>query len=291
MKHIKIVSGTSGSGKSIALRALEDLGYYCVDNLPVVLLSQFADDVVSSSDLAVENAAVSIDSRNLKFLDSLPDQLQGLKRLGIKCEVIFLDADESELVKRFSETRRKHPLMEDESPLTESIQLEKQILFPISESAAKHFDTTMMTPHELRLLIQEDAASTQPGYPSLLLKSFAYKRGTPLDADFVFDVRCLPNPYWVPELKKYNGTDPEIIEYFTGHAVVEKMIDRIDTFIDEWMPSFHTAGRIYMTIAVGCTGGRHRSVYVVEKLYELCRNRDTGVQKRHGELGQGFDSK
>ena len=283
-KHIKIISGTSGSGKTIALRALEDLGYYCVDNLPVVMLSQFAEEVLAKADSDIEHAAVSIDARNLTVLDSLPKHLKRIRDKGVSCEVIFLDTEESALVRRYTETRRKHPLMDDEIPLVESIHLEKQLLSPISELATKHFDTTNMTPHELRLLIQEDAGSTEPGYPSLLFKSFAYKRGAPPDADFVFDVRCLPNPYWNAELKGYSGLDEPIVEFFADKPLVDTMISQIDSFVDEWMPRFHSVGRIYMTIAIGCTGGRHRSVYVVERLAKIYQGRSTSVQKRHGEL-------
>lgn len=283
-KHIKIISGTSGSGKTIALRALEDLGYYCVDNLPVVMLSQFAEEVLAKADSDIEHAAVSIDARNLTVLDSLPKHLKRIRDKGVSCEVIFLDTEESALVRRYTETRRKHPLMDDEIPLVESIHLEKQLLSPISELATKHFDSTNMTPHELRLLIQEDAGSTEPGYPSLLFKSFAYKRGAPPDADFVFDVRCLPNPYWNAELKGYSGLDEPIVEFFADKPLVDTMISQIDSFVDEWMPRFHSVGRIYMTIAIGCTGGRHRSVYVVERLAKIYRGRSTSVQKRHGEL-------
>ena len=283
-RHIKIISGTSGSGKTIALRALEDLGYYCVDNLPVVMLSQFAEEVLAKADSGIEHAAVSIDARNLTVLDSLPKHLKRIRGEGVSCEVIFLDTEELALVRRYTETRRTHPLMDDKIPLVESIHLEKQLLSPISEIATKHFDTTNMTPHELRLLIQEDAGSTEPGYPSLLFKSFAYKRGAPPDADFVFDVRCLPNPYWNAELKGYSGLDEPIVEFFADKPLVDTMINQIDSFVDEWMPRFHSVGRIYMTIAIGCTGGRHRSVYVVERLAAIYHGRRTSVQKRHGEL-------
>ena len=284
-KYLKIISGLSGSGKSIALRALEDLGYYCVDNLPVVLLKQFADEVLESDDKFIQRAAVSIDSRNQKFLGLLNDNVQYLRNLGINFEIIFLDAEETALVKRFSETRRKHPLMDESIPLLESIQLEKQLLAPLSERATKHFDTTNMSPHELRYLIQEDSAGLGVGDPSLLFKSFAYKHGAPLDADFVFDVRCLPNPYWVEGLKNYNGMEVPIAKYFDTKPVVNTMIDQIDFFIDEWMSDFHAAGRVYLTVAIGCTGGRHRSVYVVESLAERFASRGISVQKRHSEIG------
>ena len=284
LRHLKIISGLSGSGKSIALSALEDLGYYCVDNLPIVLLGQFARNVLRT-DSSIWRAAVSIDSRNKTFLNLLVDSVKDLKELNISYEFMFLDAEQSVLVKRYSETRRKHPLMDDSVPLLESINLERDLLAPLSERATKHIDTTHMTPHELRHLIQEDAARLgNVGEQILLFKSFAYKRGAPLDADFVFDVRCLPNPYWVESLKHYSGLDLQIQEYFRSKPAVGKMINQIDEFISSWIESFHIAGRTYLIIAVGCTGGRHRSVYVVEKLVNQFSAKNVKVQKRHSGL-------
>ncbi len=283
-KYLKVISGLSGAGKSIALRALEDVGFYCVDNLPVVLLKDFADDVIDSGEQSVTRTAVSIDSRNEKFLGDLTENVNYLKALGIGFEIIYLEAEEHVLVKRFSETRRKHPLMNEAVSLLESIQLEKHVLRSVAEWATKHFDTTNMSPHELRNLIQEDAAILGVDQPMILFKSFAYKRGAPLDADFVFDVRCLPNPYWVPSLKNYNGMDKPIADYFEQKPEVGRMIERIDSFVSEWLDDFHRAGRVYMTVAVGCTGGRHRSVYVVENLVNRFFYREQNVQKRHSEF-------
>lgn len=284
LKFLKIISGLSGSGKSIALRALEDIGFYCVDNLPVILLKEFADEVIESAEVPLDRAAVSIDSRNEKFLGEFTNHVIYLKKLGIGFEIIYLEAEESVLVKRFSETRRKHPLMNETVSLLESIQLEKQLMYSISERAIKHFDTSHMSPHELRNLIQEDAAMLAVGEPLVLFKSFAYKKGAPLDADYVFDVRCLPNPYWVPELKNFNGMEKPIAEYFEKKPEVKRMINRIDSFISEWLDDFQAAGRVYITVAVGCTGGRHRSVYVVEKLVNRFIRRELKVQKRHSEF-------
>lgn len=284
LKFLKIVSGLSGSGKSIALRALEDIGFYCVDNLPVILLKEFADEVIESNEEPLTRAAVSIDSRNEKFLGELTNNVKHLKKRGIGFEIIYLEAEESVLVKRFSETRRKHPLMNETVSLLESIQLEKKLMNPVSERAIKHFDTTNMSPHELRNLIQEDAAMLAVGEPIVLFKSFAYKRGAPLDADFVFDVRCLPNPYWVPSLKNFNGMEKPIADYFEQKPEVKRMIHRIDSFISEWLADFQVAGRVYITVAIGCTGGRHRSVYVVEKLVSRFIDRELKVQKRHSEF-------
>ncbi len=283
-KYLKVITGLSGSGKSVAMRALEDLGYYCVDNLPIVLLEPFINSVLESQHEFFRRAAVGIDSRNREFLDSLYDNIQYLRQSGIQFEFIYLDAEVSALIKRYGETRRTHPLMEGTMSLLESIQTEKQLLAPLSELAAKHFDTTSISPHELRNLIQEDAAGFGVGDSSLLFKSFAYKRGTPLDADFVFDVRCLPNPYWIGELKKFNGLEDPIKEYFSTKPTVQDMIDQIDGFVHQWLSKFHDAGRVYLTIAIGCTGGRHRSVYVVEQLVQRFSDRGHNVIKRHNEL-------
>ncbi len=284
-KHLTIISGLSGSGKSVALRALEDLDYYCIDNLPIFLLRQFVEKVIQSDDSSLQRVAVSIDSRNSEHLESIGDELAYMRDIGIAFEIVFLDAEQNELVKRFSETRRKHPLMDNSGSLVDSVRLEKQLLASISERASKHIDTTNVSAQELRVLMQEDAADPTIAELTVLIRSFAYKRGTPLDADFVFDVRCLPNPYWVEGLKDCSGLDEPVHEYFSDKHVVEDMIEDIDQFIGRWVPRFHDTGRLYLNIAIGCTGGRHRSVYVVEKLTERCRHRGIKIQKRHTEIG------
>ncbi|MDE0310415.1 MAG: RNase adapter RapZ [Acidiferrobacterales bacterium] len=284
VRYLKVITGLSGSGKSVAMRALEDLGYYCVDNLPIVLLKPFISSVLEPEFVFCRRTAVGIDSRNRKFFDSLDDNIQYLQRSGVQFEIIYLDAEISSLIKRFGETRRTHPLMEGTMSLLECIETEKRLLAPLSDMASKHFDTTSISPHELRNLIQEDAAGFGVSDSSLLFKSFAYKHGTPLDADFVFDVRCLPNPYWIDELKKFNGLEGPIKEYFSTKPDVQNMIEQIDCFIAEWLSKFHDAGRVYLTIAIGCTGGRHRSVYVVEQIAQRFVDRGHDVFKRHNEL-------
>ena len=283
--YLKIISGLSGSGKSIALRALEDLGYFCVDNLPVFLLEQFVHQVFKENGEKANLAAVSIDARNKQFLESFEQHINRLKSTGIECDVIFLYAEESVLVKRYSETRRMHPLMDEDTSLLSSIRLERKILSFISERAYRHFDTTNMSPHELRYLIQEDANEVGTSDLSMLVKSFAFKRGAPLDADFVFDVRCLPNPYWVEELKEFNGLEQPIVEYFLASPIAQKMVDHLEAFLREWIGEFRNAGRVYITVAIGCTGGWHRSVYVVEELVKRFSDSDLHIQKRHSELG------
>ncbi len=282
--NIFIVSGLSGSGKSIALQALEDLGYYCIDNLPAVLLAEFADQVLKHDSAKVDRAAVSIDSRNQLFLESLPEHLQKLHGLGIDYHIIFLEADDRALVKRFSETRRKHPLSNDDTSLLESIGQERELLAPLSDHASRRINTTTTTPHELRRMVRDIAGGEQPSGAVLMFESFGYKHGTPLDADFVFDVRCLPNPHWQPELRLQTGLDSPVIEFLESHAPVIKMVEQIKSFIEYWLPSFEAENRSYITIAIGCTGGQHRSVYISQKLSDYFANRQIHVQTRHREL-------
>ena len=266
------------------MSALEDFGFYCVDNLPIPQLVDFAKNVLASEKNAIRLAAVSIDSRNRWFLSELNDALKAIEQLGIHVEFMFLDAEEAVLVKRYSETRRMHPLMSDSVSLVDGIKSERQLLTSLSERANRHLDTTNLTPHDLRFLVREDAAEFHTGREVLLLKSFAYKYGAPLDADYVFDVRCLPNPYWVGDLKQYNGLQEPIQDYFSTKPEVEQMIEQIEKFICDWLSLFYANGRRYLIVAVGCTGGRHRSVYVVERLEQRFSSRGFIVQKRHNEI-------
>ncbi|MDH3694136.1 MAG: RNase adapter RapZ [Gammaproteobacteria bacterium] len=282
--NIFIVSGLSGSGKSIALQALEDLGYYCIDNLPAVLLAEFAGQLLNSEGAKIDRAAVSIDSRNQLFLESLPEHLHKLHALGIDYRIIFLEADDRALVKRFSETRRKHPLSNDDTSLLESIRQERELLAPLSDHASRRINTAATTPHELRRMVRDIAGGEQPSGAVLMFESFGYKHGTPLDADFVFDVRCLPNPHWQPELRPMTGLDSPVIEFLESHAPVIKMVEQIQSFIEYWLPSFEAENRSYITIAIGCTGGQHRSVYISQKLSDYFAHKQIHVQTRHREL-------
>lgn len=279
-----IVSGLSGSGKTIALQALEDMEYYCIDNLPAVLLPHFAGQLLSQQPRAVRNAAVSIDSRNREFLESLPDNLEALGRLGIDYRILFLEADENTLVRRYSETRRRHPLTDENTPLIEGIRLERKLLAPLSDTAVRHIDTTATTPHELRAWVRDFAGGESASALSLQFVAFGYKHGTPLDADFVFDVRCLPNPYWKTELRALSGLDPAVVEFLEAHEDVMTMTGQIRDFIERWLPRFRAENRSYITVAVGCTGGQHRSVYVVDRLSRYFAGRDIAIQKRFREL-------
>jgi UPF0042 nucleotide-binding protein len=279
-----IVSGLSGSGKSIALQALEDLGFYCIDNLPASLLPHFAEQLLASEPDTVPNTAVGIDARNRAFLDQLPDNLERLRTLGVDYRIVYLEADEAALVKRFMETRRKHPLTGPHTPLLEGIRLERKLLEPLAFDPAVRIDTTHTTPHELRARVQDFAQGGEAPGMTLLFESFGYKKGTPADADFVFDVRCLPNPHWQPTLRPLTGRDLPVVAFLEQHAVVARMLADLTGFIDNWLPGFESERRSYMTIAIGCTGGQHRSVYFAERLSAHFAGKGRKTQIRHREL-------
>jgi UPF0042 nucleotide-binding protein len=281
-----IVSGLSGSGKSIALQALEDLDYYCIDNLPLGLLPQFAGQIIdTAAKRNIENVAVGIDARNLvRDLARFGEILDEVKKRGIVCEVVFLTAGDNVLIKRFSETRRKHPLTRANVSLTEAIAEERELLASISASADLHVDTSALNVHQLRSLIRERIAERQESSLSLLFVSFGYKNGLPADADFVFDVRCLPNPYWDPQLRLFKGTDTEIIRFLEQEPLVRDMFEDIKGFLERWIPFFETENRNYICVAIGCTGGQHRSVYLTEALASHFRRSRNNVLIRHREI-------
>lgn len=282
--NLLIVSGLSGSGKTIALQALEDIGFYCIDNLPAALLPHFVTEIKTSKTRGYDKAAAGIDARNRNFLDTVPQCLKELETMGIDFRIIFLEADESILIKRFKETRRKHPLIDKNTSLMEGIALERTLLEPMSLRASLRIDTTHTTPHDLRQQILDFVDAEETEGITLLFESFGFKHGTPLDADYVFDIRCLPNPYWQPELRRYNGKDDPVIHYMEQYEQVDKMIKDISGFIENWLPGFIQQGRSYMTIAIGCTGGQHRSVYVATKLAQYFSEKAIKTQVRHREL-------
>ena len=263
-----IVSGLSGSGKSIALQTLEDLNYYCVDNLPLDLLLPFAETMLSRQHSATQaTMAVSIDARN--FVDKLaqfPKVLNKLRELGLNVEVLFLQADEDALIKRYSETRRKHPLSINGKPLAEAIRREQQLLEEIATHAELVIDSSHTNIHELRELIRKRVHARPANTISLLFESFGFKHGVPVDADFVFDVRCLPNPHWEPKLRPLTGLDTPVRDFLANHIDVSAMIYSIQQFLQTWLEKFEANDRNYLTIAIGCTGGRHRSVYIADIL-------------------------
>lgn len=285
--NMLIVSGLSGSGKTVALNSLEDMGYYCIDNIPAVLLPEVASIMRSESERgSARHVAVGLDSRNRHFLSSLPDTLSALEKLGVDYRIIFLEAEEKALLKRFSETRRKHPLTDMSTPLVDGIRLEGELLQPLVEHAIRRIDTSRMTPHELRRLIRDVAGIEGFSGPVLFLESFGFKYGTPQDADFVFDVRCLPNPHWQDELRPMNGLDQPVREFLGREESVGEMFDQIRGLLERWLPNFQAEHRSYITVAIGCTGGQHRSVYMVEQLRQHfgASELQVQVQVRHREL-------
>jgi len=278
---LTIVSGLSGSGKTVALQALEDIGYYCIDNLPANLLPHFASSLMHNPD---SRAAVGIDIRNRHFLETLGDSLASLKRLGIEFRILYLYADEDTLIKRFSETRRRHPLTNLSTSLVEGIRLEHQLLTSLAQSANMEIDSSHITPHELRSQVRNLVGARDGESMMLQVVSFGHKHGNPSDADFVFDVRCLPNPYWEKSLREKTGVDQEVIDFLKSSPSTIAMIDQLYNFLTEWLPAFDAENRSYITIAIGCTGGRHRSVYVAEQLAEKLKNDDSRVHLRHRDL-------
>jgi len=275
-----IVSGRSGSGKSISLHVLEDMGFYCVDNLPLALIP----DLLKQTFTHTEQVAIGIDARNVAAnLEKLQEILDNVSDQVDSCEVLFLSADDETLLKRYSETRRSHPLTKKGIPLAEAIQLEQQLLSPIAMRADLWIDTTHLTMHDLREHLQQRLGLKSATHMALLFKSFGYKYGALLDADYVFDVRCLPNPYWQAGLRANSGLDAKVQDFLNAQPAVLEMVETMANFLNTWLSSFAQNGRKYMTIAVGCTGGMHRSVYIVEKLAALFQE-NWAVQVRHREL-------
>lgn len=261
-----IVSGLSGSGKSIALNTLEDEDYFCVDNMPLGLLEAFSLQITQPAYAGYESFAIGIDARNhTRDLPEFEAILTNLRRRGIDVEVIFLESNLQTLLKRFSETRRKHPLSSAEIPLEDAIKFEHVILESIHDFADLVIDTSNTNIHQLRELIIKRLGKGKAPL-SLLFKSFGFKNGLPIDADMLFDVRCLPNPHWEPTLRPHSGLEPEVIDFLDKNETVKDMIKDIATFIQKWLPKYIEQNRKYLTIAIGCTGGFHRSVYIVEKL-------------------------
>jgi RNase adapter protein RapZ len=280
-----IVSGLSGSGKSIALDTLEDCGYYCIDNLPVMLLEDFISHVMLVDKNTYAKTAIGIDARNqTESLVNFSDKLDFIRSKGIDCEVMYMQAEEATLLKRYSETRRRHPLSDLNLPLNEAIKIEKEMLRTFAKNADCVIDTSHTHYHQLRELIKVQLGERNERYLSLQFQSFAFKHGIPLDADFVFDVRSLPNPYWIPELRGLTGKDQPVIDFLQHESVVLDMFNDIAAFLDRWVPRFEGDNRSYLTIAIGCTGGQHRSVFLVDRLAKRFKVQALNVIIRHREL-------
>jgi len=282
--RIIILSGLSGSGKSIALHMLEDLGFYCIDNIPAALLKPFVSYTVRSPEPSYERTAIGLDARNTPAeVASVPQLLDELRRAGLQCEVIFLVAAEDELLRRFAETRRKHPMSSSGVGLREAMTLERELLEPIASVADLLIDTSRLSVHALRDIIHKRIEQHPTGL-SITFESFGFKRGIPADADFVFDARALPNPYWEPGLRNLTGRDPEVIRFLETQTNVAGLIADIARFVRGRVPEYQASNRGYLTVAVGCTGGQHRSVYIVDRLAELLAAEFGNVTARHSGL-------
>jgi len=273
-----LISGLSGSGKSVALKTLEDAGFYCVDNLPVELLTDLIDNLQNAG---YTRMAVSIDVRSGASVEQLPDHIAVMKRYGVDVHVLFLDAQTDTLVKRFSETRRSHPLNDGVRTLPECVTYERELLTGIS-GVAHHIDTTELGANALRAWVKEFIHLDRARL-TLLFQSFGFKMGVPLDADLVFDVRCLPNPHYDPLLRPLTGRDEPVIQFLEQTPLAQKMFGDVRTFVENWLPSYIADNRSYFTVAIGCTGGQHRSVYLAEKLARHFRPQQQ-VLVRHREL-------
>ena len=275
-----IVSGRSGSGKTVALRVLEDLGYYCVDNIPVNLLPALTHTVINEYD----NVAVSLDVRNLPDDPDDVNEIFNYLPHSVDLNILYLDADDSELIRRFSETRRLHPLIKRNMALDQAIAAEKKLLDPVSSRADLYINTSQLTPHQLADLVRERILGRKTGSMVIVFESFGFKYGVPSDADYVFDARFLPNPFWEQSLKKYNGLDQPVQDFLANQPIVTKFIWQINSFMMTWLPHLERNNRTYLTIAVGCTGGQHRSVYIAETLAEQFRKEKKDIQIRHREM-------
>ncbi|HIF9168642.1 TPA: RNase adapter RapZ [Photobacterium damselae] len=278
--RLMVVSGRSGSGKSVALRVLEDLGYYCVDNLPVNLLTQFIQTIGDEQ----QDVAVSLDVRNM------PNDTQALEMIlndlsnKVDLNILFLDADNKELVKRYSETRRLHPLSRDNMSLEQAILSESKIMEVIKERADLVVDTTGKSIHDLSETVRSRVLGRESRELILVFESFGFKYGLPTDADYVFDVRFLPNPHWVPELKPQTGLDEGVKTFLASHAEVNQLIYQVRNFIETWLPMLEKNNRSYVTVAIGCTGGQHRSVYIAQQLAEYFQRSGQQIRIRHRTL-------
>ena len=282
--ELLIISGRSGSGKSTALHQLEDEGYYCIDNLPVSLLPALVKEASCEAFGHFRGTAVCIDARNawmdLKNFGAVMASLPP----SVTSRVLFLDAEDSALTKRFSETRRRHPLSNEIVPLAEAIEKESELLEPISSAATLMLDTSQMTIYDLRDAIKQLLVGKDSATMSVLFQSFGFKRGVPSDADLVFDVRMLPNPHWVSKLRLLSGRDQPVKEFLEEQPLTGELFDDICMYLDKWLPRYRDSNRSYMSIALGCTGGQHRSVYLAERLYNHYRDELAQVHLRHREL-------
>ncbi len=282
-QHLVLISGLSGGGKSTALRAMEDLGCYCVDNLPAALLKEFAAEIANNPTL-YSSVALGLDARSRgPELGKIPDWLDELTQAGLRCQMLFLTADVKAIIKRFSETRRRHPLINEQCALPEAIETEIALLDPLKLRSDWVIDTSDTNIHELRRQVWKCVGGESDSM-TIVLESFAFKRGVPQDVDFVFDTRNLPNPHWVDDLRKLSGLDPEVQAWLEQHETVQKMYQDIEKFLLGWLPDFRDSPRSYVTVGIGCTGGRHRSVYLVTRLAARLGEQFGRIMTHHREL-------
>ena len=279
-----VVSGLSGAGKTVALRQYEDLGWYCIDNIPLDFVEPLVAHALINDEPRYARMAIGVDARESPTqIVYFPEHLESLRTRGVDVDVLFLTASEEIILKRYSETRRKHPLSDGQTSLVEAIRLERALLAPIANAADVTLDTTRLNLHELRTAID----GQMPGSTrklSVLFLSFGFKNGIPDGADYLFDVRCLPNPHWVPALRPLNGRDAAVADYLSNQPEVIAMQADITIFLDRWLPTYEAQDRAYVTIGIGCTGGQHRSVYLVEQLAPHFKSRFSQVVIKHREL-------
>jgi RNase adapter protein RapZ len=284
-RRLIIVSGLSGAGKTVVLNTLEDLSYYAIDNLPVSLLNTLIEQFSEKDNRLARQIVIGIDARNSHDdFSFLPKTIISLRDQNISTELIFIEANDNVLTKRYSETRRKHPLSSGSVALTDAIKQERKIIGTLAEAADLCIDTSHMQLHELRNIVRERIAQREKATLSIQFMSFGYKNGIPKDADFVFDLRCLPNPYWKKNLRQYSGKDQPIIEFLSKQDSVEQMLNDLEHFLGRWIPQFEADNRSYLSIAFGCTGGHHRSVFITEQLATKFMDLDKQVIIRHRDL-------
>ena len=284
-KRLIVVSGISGSGKSVALHVLEDLGYYCIDNLPAALLKSLLDEIARPDDKRAARVAVGVDARNRPDdLEALPGLIKELQGANVQTDLLFLQASDEILLKRYSETRRRHPLADQGTELRDAIANERELMGQVINAADLIIDTSRTSVYELAEAIRKRIDRRKINMLSVLIESFGYKHGIPSDADFVFDLRCLPNPYWNADLRNLDGRDSEVAAFLDANADFTQMYQDILAFLERWIPKYRSFDRSYLTVALGCTGGQHRSVYMTEKLANALQETHQPVHKVHNEL-------
>jgi UPF0042 nucleotide-binding protein len=284
--RLVVVSGLSGSGKSVALNMLEDLGWFCIDNIPAALLEALVSHALQEEAPNYRRLGVGLDARNRPGeLDAVPQLIADLRRSGIRCEVVYLHAEDEALLRRFAETRRRHPLASDSVGLAEAIAAERRLMQPLADAADLVVDTSAMSVHRLREILRQRVEERRASRLSVMFESFGYKTGIPGDADFVFDSRTLPNPYWEAALRPLTGKDAAVREFLDASPDVERLFTDIAGFIEARIPEYERNNRGYLTVAIGCTGGQHRSVYLAERLAAHFASRHPQVLVRHSALG------